>query len=167
MKRCLTVDEEIFLNQFLQGLFSLEQMNEWFDKHDKLERKNIINNLFYMFVQSHPTYAEIEEAALSIKKVKSTPAIKLLNRNKPYQSFGHEVSDLPECELQTTFDILLLTFAKADARRKKQECSNGCSHWWHKDLSDERYLQSLRESRVKNLDAWHYDPDTGNLIKES
>jgi len=55
---------------------------------------------------------------------------------------------LPEKELLIGFKILLLTLAKADLRRKMNELPEYCSHWWHKDLSDEDYLQALRDGRV-------------------
>ena len=147
MRRFLNIDEEIFLNQFSQGLVSLEKMNSWFEKYDIINRKDIIHNLLNMMIQSHPTYEEIESAAKSIKKVTSSAATKLLNRNKPFNKFGYELCDLPEKELLNCFDIMLLTFSISDNRRKSQEDPNNCNHWWHKDLSDERYLEQLRKSK--------------------
>ena len=146
MRRFLNINEEIFLNQFSQGLVTLEKMNEWFTAYDLLNKKDIIYNLLNMVIQSHPTYDEIESSAISLNKITSSSAVKLLNRNKPFNKFGYEICDLPERELQTGFNILLLTLAKADKRRKEQEDSNNCTHWWHKDLSDEEYLQKLRNN---------------------
>ena len=98
-----------------------------------------------MVVQAHPTFSEIEESAKSIKKLKSPAAVKFLNRGKPFEKYGYEVCNLPENELLIAFEILLLTLKKADGRRKAQEKPDACNHWWHKDLSNENYLQKLRE----------------------
>ena len=68
MRRCLNIDEEIFLNRFSQGLVSLKNMNIWFENYDIMNKKDIIYNLLNMMIQSHPTYEEIELAAKSIKK---------------------------------------------------------------------------------------------------
>ncbi len=144
MRKILSIDEEIILNQFSQGLFTLEEMNNWFVAYDLLDKRDIVQHLLNMVIQSHPTYNDIENSAISLKKVTSASAIKLLNRKKPFNKFGYEIYALPEKELQVGFDILLLTLAKADRRRREQEDPKDCNHWWHKDLSDENYLQRLK-----------------------
>jgi len=67
----------------------------------------------------------------------------LLNPNKPYKKFGHEVCTLPEKELVIAFEVLLMALSIADNRRKQMESCGGCNHWWHKDLSDETYIKTL------------------------
>lgn len=146
MKRSLTVDEEIILNQFSQRIYSLDEMNYWFETYDLSNKRDIMGNLFYMVIQAHPTYDEIELSALSLRKEKSTSAVMLLNKNKPFSKFGYKICDLPEKELLNGFDILLLTLSKADNRRKNEEDPDRCSHWWHKDLSNQSYLAEIRQS---------------------
>lgn len=124
-------------------------MNVWFETYDLSNKRDIIGNLFYMVIQAHPTYDEIELSALSLRKEKSTSAVMLLNKNKPFSKFGYKICDLPEKELLNGFDILLLTLSKADNRRKNEEDPDMCSHWWHKDLSDQSYLTEIRQSRQR------------------
>lgn len=143
MNKKFAIKDEIFINQFSQQLHTLDEMREWFCLYSQEEKRGVIHNILYMFVQAHPSYEEIEEVAKIINKSKSAPAVKLLNRNKPYSKFGHELCNLPENELPIAFDILILGLAKADTRRKRQECINGCNHWWHKDLSNQEYLDYL------------------------
>lgn len=149
MKRCLTTDEEIFINQFSQNLHSLEDINNWFFSYDLENKRDIISNLLNIVIQSHPTYDDIESAAISLNKSRSVSAVKLLNRKKPFDKFGYELCDLPEKELLTCFDILMLTLVRSDTRRKEQELPETCSHWWHKDLSDQDYLRQLRKNGLK------------------
>lgn len=148
MNRALTIEEEIFLNQFSQNLHSLDEMNRWFESYDLLNKRDIISNLLNMVIQAHPCYDDIAISATQIKKDKSTSAIMLLNRNKPFGKYGYLICDLPEKELINGFDILLLTLSKADNKRKQLENSNECCHWWHKDLSNQDYLETLRKSRA-------------------
>ena len=147
MKRVLTIDEEIFLNQFSQGIHSLDEMNHWFETHDLQNKRDIMENLFNMVVQSHPRYDDIQESIIYLKKEKTSSAVMLTNRNKPFEKFGYLICNLPEKELQNGFDILLLTLSKADGRRRKYENADECSHWWHKDLSDEKYLDTIRQKQ--------------------
>lgn len=143
MRRMLTIDEEILINQFTQELISIDIINDWFDNHDLINKKDIVFNLLNMVIQSHPTYDELESSAIELKKIKSSVAVKLLNKNRPYNKFGYEICNLPEKDLKVGFNILLLTLTKADNRRKQQE-KGACNHWWHKDLSDEKYLETIR-----------------------
>ena len=56
MRKILSIDEEIILNQFSQGLFTLEEMNNWFVAYDLLDKRDIVQHLLNMVIQSHPTY---------------------------------------------------------------------------------------------------------------
>lgn len=147
MKRTLTIDEQITLNQFSQEIYTLEEMNCWFEKYDLSNKRDILGNLLNMVIQAHPTYDEIESSASSLRKEKTTSAVMLMNKNKPFNKFGYKICDLPEKELLNGFDILLSTLAKADNRRKNDENPNECNHWWHKDLSNENYLKILRQGK--------------------
>lgn len=141
--RCLTIAEEIFLNQFSQGLHMLDEMDLWFELYDLLNKRAIMSNLFNMVLQAHPTVDDIRFSAESLGKVKSSSAVMLLNENKPFPKFGYKICELPERELINGFNILLLTLSRADNRRKLEEDPIECNHWWHKDLSDEDYLKEL------------------------
>lgn len=146
MKRCITIDEEIFINQFTQGIHNLQEMNEWFESYDLSNKRDLLENLFCMVLQSQPTYDEIETSALYLKKLRSSSAVILLNRNKPFHKYGYQICNLPEKELLNGFDILILTLAKSDTRRKLEECGKDCRHWWHKDLSNDKYLKTVRDN---------------------
>ena len=146
MKRHFSIEEEIFINQFVQHLHSLDAMVEWFNDRDYDDKKEVIHNLINMVIQSHPTYDEITKAAEELRLIKSPAAVKLLNPNKPYSKFGYELVGLPERELEKCFELLLVTLSIADNRRRDTACINGCNHWWHKDLSDEAVIEQIRES---------------------
>ena len=144
MSRNLTIEEEIYINQFVQQLHSLETMEKWFDLYNYDEKRCVILNLINLVIQAHPTIEEIAYAADQLKMANTPATIKLLNPNKPYIKFGYELANLPKPELNGCFKLLLVTLSIADNRRKTEKCSNGCNHWWHLDLSDEAVLKKLR-----------------------
>lgn len=146
MRRSLTIDEEIFLNQFTQKIHTLEEMKLWFEEYDVKNRREIIGNLLNLVIQSHPTIEEMESAAKELNKLKTTSAVILLNKNKPFSKYGYKICELPEKELLNGFAILLVTLLKADSRRRETENPSECNHWWHKDLSNQVYLEYLKRT---------------------
>ena len=144
MNRTLVIDEEIFINQYNQGLHSLLDMDEWFLAYGIDDKRDILHNLLIMVIQAKSLCEDIEAAALSLGTMKSASAVKLLNPNKPFGKFGYEICSLPEKELLTGFNILINTLKIADTRRKLSENPDLCRHWWHKDLSEESYLSYLK-----------------------
>lgn len=146
MNRPFTINEEIFINQFSQRIHTLKTMEKWFDKYSVSDKRNIILNLLGMVIQAHPTYEEISLAVDKLGKKSSPSAVKLLNKSRPYNKYGYEISNLPEYELINAFDILLVVLSISDNRRRLEECSNGCNHWWHMDLSDKAVVQWLRQN---------------------
>lgn len=147
MRIPFTIDEEIFINQYTQHINSLKKLDEWFNLQSVQNKKNTILNVLDMVIQAHPTYDEISLAACTLNKRNSSSATKLLNQNKPYYKYGYELIDFPEQELLNSFNILLVTLSIADSRRKREECANGCTHWWHQDLSNELILRQLKECK--------------------
>lgn len=147
MQKPFTIEEEILLNQFTQQIHSLAYMKDWFAVQDDAQKRNTILNLLNMVIQAHPTDREIAAAIQTCKKDASPAAAKLRNKNKPYYKFGYELANLPEKELTSSFEILLVTLSIADSRRKSEDCTNGCSHWWHRDLSDKTVLRQLRKKK--------------------
>ena len=145
MRRILTLDEEICLNQFSQGIHSLDKMNAWFREYELEDKKAVLQNLLNMVIQAHPTTLDIEDSAKVLGKEKSPSANILSSESKPFSKFGYRICDLPEKELINAFDILLTTLSVADNRRKNNENVDECNHWWHKDLSDETYLKTIRK----------------------
>ena len=143
MNRPFTIEEEIYINQYVQQIHSLDTMEKWFNSYSPEERRCVICNLMNLVIQAHPTTEEISDAAHKLKMLNAPATVKMLNPNKPYYRFGYEVAGLPEPELNRGFKLLLVTLSVADNRRRLEKCSKGCSHWWHSDLSDETVIRNL------------------------
>lgn len=126
---------QMVINQFSQHLITEEKVYDWFDTRSAAEKKEIVRELFQMVKQAHPDNGDlllaIEKAPV---KKRCTPAVMLQNPQRPFLTFGMDIVDLPITEIRNSFLILLNLFVIADTRRKIQ-CGDSCSHWWHKDLS--------------------------------
>jgi len=58
---------------------------------------------------------------------------------------------LPASESIKTFFLLMSLLAIADARRYSKYCQNGCSHWWHRDLSDRKVLDEIQRDFQQSI----------------
>lgn len=145
MNRCLTLDEEIYINQFSQGIHSIADMNVWFDKYSLNDKKDIVYNILNLVIQSHPSDIEIREAIKILNIEKCSAAQILGNPTTCIRDTGYKICKLSEKEIRNGFDILLLILKNADTRRRTL-CNGNCSHWWHKDLSDKNYIRYLHET---------------------
>jgi hypothetical protein len=56
-----------------------------------------------------------------------------------------KIIGLPEHEREKSFVLFLGLLAVADGRRRKTACAAGCTHWWHRDLSDPDVVRSTLE----------------------
>ena len=148
--RYLKLDDEILLNQFIQKICPLEIVNKWFDTKSCEEKRKIVLDVLDMTVQSHPTYDEILYVVEELNVSKTPAAVKILNRNKPFYKFGHELANLPENELHGVFILLLKILSVADKRRKCTCCANGCQHWWHRDLAKASVLTEIKNEYTKS-----------------
>ena len=110
--RYLSLDGEIFINQFIQNIHSSENVKKWFDIKNGEEKKKIILDILDMAMQSHPTYEEILCAVEELNFSKTPAAVKILNPNKPFYKFGYELANLPEKELERALILLLKILSK-------------------------------------------------------
>lgn len=142
----MSISDEIILNQISQRVFSMNAAINWFDSLTAQRRAEVLKTLGNMVNQSHPRYIEVETAIQDSQlKATYTPVI-LLTMKKPGVKLSHQVEkivQLPPNEHAKAFILLMKLFQVSDTRRKQEKCGSLCSHWWHKDLSDEAVLKNL------------------------
>ena len=139
-------EDQILINQYAQDLVNEAEMQQWFSFLSLPRKREILQNLFFMIGQAHPSYKDLETAidAAPVRK-RCTPAVMLQNKQKPFLTFHHEIIALPGPELMNSFLILIHLFYIADHNRR-QACGTSCNHWWHKDLSSYHILEKHKES---------------------
>jgi hypothetical protein len=145
MKDYFSIEELININSFVQNLYDYSDLEEWFICSPEAEQRNLIKKILELVIQSHPKSCEIESAIDNAKLKKTyTPCVMLLNPKESLERFGYKLISLPKNELLKSFKLLLFTLKIADTRRKKEEQSETCNHWWHKDLSNKDYVEELK-----------------------
>lgn len=143
MARIMNIQDEILINQFVQHYKKDEELIDWFNTYPIKDKRKIICDILDLVIQAHPTYEEIEIASNNLGLNNSTPFVILSNKNKPFSKFGYKLSELPKAELNKVFLLLINILMIADNRRRQLEAPGSCHHWWHKDLSDAKYIEFL------------------------
>jgi Family of unknown function (DUF5958) len=139
----MNLNDEITINQIQQELISQEDAKNWFLSFPIQFQQEILQRLSYMTIQAG---AREEDVSLAIIKSKLratyTPCI-LLRRGRLKEQMA-KLLKLPSSESIKTFFLLISLLAIADARRYDKYCQDGCSHWWHRDLSDRKVVDEIR-----------------------
>lgn len=139
----MNLTDEITINQIQQALISQENAKNWFLSFSIEGLQEILQRLSYMTIQAG---AREEDVSLAITKSKLratyTPCV-LLRRGRLKEQMA-KLLKLPSSESIKSFFLLISLLAIADARRYDKYCQDGCSHWWHRDLSDRKVVGEIR-----------------------
>ena len=138
----ISAEQSIYLNQLANGVVPLEEGERWFAAQELERQREILLGLTGFVQQSHPTPSEGLEA-IQASRLKPTLTPCVLLRNKDFKMGYSKIRLLPESELVPGFRLLVVLLGIADARRKKN-CPENCSHWWHRDLSDPKEVRRVR-----------------------
>jgi hypothetical protein len=141
---------EITINQIQQELISQEDARNWFLSFPTEGKQDILQRLSYMTIQAG---AREEDVSLAIVKSKLRPTYTpcvLLSKGRLKEQMA-KLLKLPSSESIKTFFLLISLLAIADARRYSKDCQDGCSHWWHRDLSDRKILDEIRRELQQSI----------------
>ena len=141
------VDEEvlILLNQCAQGVRQLEDGINWFRGLLSDEQREVLRTLSYLTLQAGAGHVDVNNAIRKSElKPTFTPCV-LLQKEADLGVQLAKVVSLPPDEHEKSFRLLLCLLSVADERRRDTKCSDGCAHWWHKDLSDEETVNRIRK----------------------
>lgn len=137
----MKLDEEILLNKFGQDLVEIEQIIHNFMGIDRSQKRNFLNDLVHLIIQSKPQNSDIEMAIKhSGLKSTHTPCVLLRKGVAPHQLF--KILELPDAEVSKSLVVLLSLFKVAYNRRFEIERGNP-NKWWYWDLSDITKLEMI------------------------
>jgi len=144
MNKVLNMEFLILINQFVQDIKSIDILIERFLSLEINSKKQAIIEILSLVSQSHPQKDDLIKAIeLSRIKTTSTAVVMLTNPKKDYLKYGYETLKLNESEMKKVWIILLNILKISDTRRKNMEDEHLCNHWWHKDLSNQEYINFL------------------------
>ncbi len=134
----MNLENQILLNQYGQGLITSEPLMELFDT---VQKREFLNELIYLIIQSKPKEEDIESAIeKSALRASFTPCVLL--RKGIAQHHLRKIVELPDDELGKSYLLLLNLFRLAYKRRFDLEKDNK-DKWWYWDLSDRKKLEYL------------------------
>jgi len=87
----------------------------------------------------------LTEAALKKDDVLVCKSLSFHEPDKYLDLVGFEewLTQLNNTSRFTVFKMCVYLFAKAESNVYKNETKESCNHWWHRDLLDEKVLQSI------------------------
>jgi hypothetical protein len=137
----MKLEDEILVNKFGQGLVAIEQLREDFRLLEVIKKKEFLNELLFLIMQSKPRSEDIKPAIVnSGLKSTFTPCV-LLNKGVASHNLEKFIN-LPENELTKAFVLLLSLFKIAYMRRFIEEKDNP-GKWWYWDLSDQQKVDMI------------------------
>lgn len=140
----MKLEDEILVNKFGQGLIAIEQLTEDFRLLEMIKKKEFLNELLFLIMQSKPKNEDIEPAITnSGLKSTFTPCV-LLKKGVANHNL-EKLVNLPEYELMKSFVLLLSLFRIAYMRRFIDEKDNP-GKWWYWDLSDNEKVEIIMKS---------------------
>jgi len=141
----MKISNALFINQVAQGVRTRNDSLIWFRQQPEDDRAQILRDLQYLALQAAPRQSD---GALAVQRsgLKPTFTPCVLLRNGVLKKQVSKVINLPKAEQEKCFLLLLALFSVADERRRMEVCKGSCSHWWHKDISDESVINSIIEA---------------------
>lgn len=130
------------LNQYAQGVRPMREAQEWFSGLDSEEKTIYLRQLVALVQQAHPMSSDVSEA-ITRSGLKATHTPSILMSRGPFTVQAAKVVTLPSYEQERAFVLFLALLGIADARRRNEECGNGCSHWWHRNLASEEVVRDI------------------------
>jgi hypothetical protein len=132
------------LNQYSQGIRSIENGKDWFSSFSSGKQHGVLRELSNLILQAGANSSDVDEAIdKSGLKSTFTPCVLLKKENLKVQL--SKVLSLPSGEYTKAFALFISLLSIADQRRRDTKCKNGCSHWWHQDLSNEGIVRQIIE----------------------
>ena len=139
----MNLADEIAINQIQQELISQQDATNWFLSFPTETQQDILQRLSYMALQAGTRETDVSLAIAKSKlRPTYTPCV-LLSKGRLKEQMA-KLLKLPASEFIKAFFLLISLLAIADARRYSKYCQDGCSHWWHRDLSDRNVLDEIR-----------------------
>lgn len=141
----LNVNDEVFLNQVVQGHASRETAAAWFGELLKERQRAVLAWLAIAIEEARGTNDDVQSGVEWAGLRPRHSAVVLLSRG-PLRIQLAKVRALRSEEWGRAFLLLLGMLRVADARRRSL-CGEDCRHWWHRDLSDPKVVRRVVEER--------------------
>lgn len=139
----MDIRTEIYLNQVAQGISPEAEGLRWFmSLPTDEERQDTLRWLAHACDQAGVVDEDIEPAVVRSGISPDSRPVQVLQDGMPKDQVW-KVARLSMGDWVDCFRLLLATLSVSDGRRRKEFCSQGCSHWWHKNLADMTLVEHI------------------------
>lgn len=146
----MILEDQILINKYAQNLLPLQQLRDKFEQYSLSQKRQFLETVLFMIMQSKPKNEDIEEAIReSGLKPTFTPCV-LLQKGVANHDLK-KIAGLPEVELSKAFILLLNLFKIAYKRRYAIE-KNISDKWWYWDLSEDAKIEIILKTYNGRLD---------------
>lgn len=140
------LDWDIEINQVSQGFRDLAEVLARFEALSDEEQRSVLRRVNVLAIQAGALDEDASEAILRSEVRPTRTSAVVLSKGRIDLQLAKAAS-LPRAELSDGFRLAIALLAIADERRRRTKCANGCSHWWHQNLSDEGVLMQIRRGQ--------------------
>jgi hypothetical protein len=140
-----TLEDDIFVNQWVQGVQSTPDVLHWFESSPTERQLEILRRLVALCKQARASGRDGVDAISSSALNPRRSACVLLSKGASVEILN-KLSALKRADGVDALVLLLHLLKFADERRRAGEISGSCSHWWHRDLGDPKVLDEIRKA---------------------
>ena len=146
----LSLAEIIKVNQLVRSRIDLAGFTNWYDQLS-LRQQHVLVSTLFEFAHQAGVDEKTWEEALSAGKITrcSEPALVIRTFHNyglglhDHSGFNAWLRELSDPERREVFTIGVYLFGTAEGKVFREESKEGCNHWWHRDLLDERVVEDI------------------------
>lgn len=146
----LPIDKDILINQWIQDVKPISDLTDWYDELADTEKKELLINLVSHCRQARAVNSDGVIAVTTSGLNPRRSAGVLLSRGTSVENLN-KLASLRNADGKDAFVLLLNLLKIADNRRKSEEEPGSCSHWWHRDLSDDVVLRDILQEHGNDV----------------
>jgi len=151
----MSLEEEITICQFGQGLYAATHLLELFEQVDEVSQYGQLLELHSFLWRIEPDEPRVEQALLQETKRVTSPAV--VNRMYTSKSKLSRTFHLLEGDNKARYASLLSAFKTCYQPRYAAEKANP-TNWWYRDLSDPAVVQEILASHHRLVDELYHHP---------
>jgi len=140
------LNDEILMNQLIRNGIDYAQFLNWYNKLNFEEQSVLVSALFEFAYQSGINESIINDAFEKSGVLKSEHLIPVV------LDFGADIDAIEEWYIQLSpdersvvfkYSVFLFGIAENNVYLNKCSKDENCNHWWHRDLLDDKVVNSI------------------------
>ena len=122
--------ESLYINKLVQGEYGTVAAGRWFEKFNPVQQREIVLLVRQHLEQSNPGQEGVDYI-IDRGYLNWTPTQSDFFREHPYDLAIVKASEVPDEELDVSFNALITLYRHFDKQQRNTICKGGCDHEWH------------------------------------